>query len=217
MLLRTLVYSLMFVPAFATAQASHFGIFYSYGTHFNLHPTNKHPFSPSDGSSFGAFYHLNNGTKKLGFRAAFSFRWNDLRFEVQDNTYIINNIQAMELKLQTVLQLTSKNGIALGIAPRMVTHTDFSHGYRSKVNGTIYDQQHTIAGVHSELNALNSALCLSWYHHFSKYLQFAVHADQDMLPFFRENVTFPGLFADPTVAVNGRLTSITGSLILNVR
>lgn len=123
----------------------------------------------------------------------------------------------MELKLQTVLQLNTKNGIALGIAPRMVTHTDFSLGYASKVNGVVYDEQHTLAGVHSELNALNSALCLSWYYQFSKYLQFALHADQDMLPFFRENVAFPRLFADPTIAVNGRLTSITGSLILNVR
>ncbi len=214
---RILLYIALFLPPAALAQVSHFGIFYSFGAHFNLHPTNQKPFSPSDGSSFGGYYHLDNGTKKLGFRAAFAWRWNDLRFNVQDNTYIFNNVQAIELKLQTVLQLTEKNGFALGIAPRMVTHTGFSLGYMSKTNGSGYEEQQTIAGVKYELNGLNSALCLSWYHQFSKHLHFAIHADQDMLPFYREHVTFPVLIEDPQFSVNGRLTSITGSLILNVR
>lgn len=201
----------------ARTQVSHFGAFYSYGAHFNFHPSNHETFRSSDGSNLGLFYMIDNGVKSLGFRTSLSWRSNDIGFRVHDNYKIINYVEAWELKLQCILPTSERHSFGLGIAPRIVTSTKFSVGYSAKSNQTVYEEQYTLPGIQSDLNELNSSLCLSWYYKFSKHLHFALNLDQDMLRFYREDVKFDEETTGMDISVNARLTSITGSLILSVR
>lgn len=208
---------LVLIFSASPAQESHYGMFYSYGAHFNFHASNSSTFKPSDGSTFGIYYHLDNGLRALGFRSALSLRTNDIKFDVTESNYIINNQRAVELKLQCVFPMTTHHSFALGISPRIVTHSHFSLGFSSKNNQTTYEEQHTIAGVISDLNEMNSALSLCWFYKFSPHLHFAINLDQDMLTSYHEDVAFPGLFDETSVRINSRMTSVTASLILNVR
>jgi hypothetical protein len=215
---RTLLASLFILSSCALhAQQSHFGLFYNYGAHFNIHPSNSHVMQPADGSSLGMYYHLDNGVKALGFRATFAWRWNDVRYEITDHTYVINSQQALELKLQCVLPISNKNSFALGISPRMITNSSFSLGYSNRNGGHSYEEEVGLTNYEGDLNELNSALAASWYHQFSPHFCFALHMDQDMLTFYRDAVTFPKTTGLENQRLNARLTSLTASLIFTVK
>lgn len=216
--LRISVLSFLVFACLATySQKSGYGAFYQYGAIFNLDDSNKDLWKPQDGSSAGIYYQLDNGVKALGFRAALSARWTDVKWEVNDYVYVIHKNRSVELKLQCTLRTGPKNMFGLGMAPRIVTHSGFALGSKSKGNGTTYEYNRELPGIDANLNELNSALCLSWYHDFNKFVTLGVHADGDMLPFFEEAVAVPIDEAGGLHQVNVRLTSLALSLILNVR
>jgi hypothetical protein len=208
---------LFFLSEKYVAQESHFGGFYQYGATLNFDKSNNKTFRPQDGSSAGIFYQLENGEKALGFRASLSARWNDIRWNVDEQVYILNKSRSVELKLQCTLRLDQKNSIGLGMAPRIVTHSGFALGAESSANGTTYDHNQEIQGLSSNLNELNSALCLSWYHDFNRIVAFGLHADADMLPFFEEQVAIPLDALGNKRSVNVHLASLSLSLIIRVR
>ncbi len=199
------------------AQDSHFGMSYSYGACFNSHHSNNKPFKPSDGSTIGCYYHLDNGLKALGFKATFSWRSNDIEFPIADHLSIMNNLKSLELKLQCVLPVSEKSSFALGMAPRMIFRSKFSKLYFNSSRQTTYEEQIAMNGEGIDLNQLNSALCISWIYRVSKHFHFALNLDQDMLTQFRKDASFtPDADSEP-VAFNARLTCLTGSLILNLK
>lgn len=208
---------LVFCQYSSIAQKSGFGAFYQYGATFNLDQTNQHPWKPQDGSSAGVYYQLDNGVKALGFRACLSARWNDIKWDVTDQIYVLHKNRSVELKLQCTLRTNPKNMFGLGMAPRIVTHSGFALGAKSVASGTTYEYNRELSGIDAKLNELNSALCLSWYHDFNKIITIGVHADGDMLPFFEENVAIPLDASGSFHPVNVRLTSLALALILNVR
>lgn len=199
------------------SQKSGYGAFYQYGAIFNFDHSNKSLWKPQDGSSAGIYYQLDNGVKALGFRAALAARWTDLKWDVSDYVYVVHKNRSVELKLQCTLRTGAKNMFGLGMAPRIVTYSGFALGSKSSGSGTTYEYNRELQGVSTKLNELNSALCLSWYHDFNKYVSLGVHADGDMLPFFEEAVAVPVDESGNDYPINVRLTSLSLSLILNVR
>ncbi len=199
------------------AQDSHFGMAYSYGACFNTHRSNDQPFKPSDGSTVGCYYHLDNGVKALGFRATFSWRSNDIEFPIVDHLSIMNNLKSLELKLQCILPVSEKSSFALGMAPRMIFRSKFSKLYYNSGRRTTYEEQIAMTGEGIDLNELNSALCISWIYRVSKHFHFALNLDQDMLTQFRKDASFTADASSEPVAFNARLTCLTGSLILNLK
>jgi|JI10StandDraft_1071094.scaffolds.fasta_scaffold03933_10 hypothetical protein len=199
------------------AQSNHVGAYYSFGGSFNSHKTNDHKFRPSDGSTFGVYYHLENGENALGFRAAFAWRSDDVEFPIIDHFSIVNNTKSLELKLQCMLPISARSSIALGMAPRLVFHSKFSRLYYNTGRHATYEEQFSMSSANIDMNELNSALCLSWYFRISKHFQFGLNLDQDMITLYKSDaITLPVDYTEP-LAFNARLTYLSGSLIFQLK
>jgi hypothetical protein len=205
----------------AGAQKSwHYGAYYSFGAAFNFHSSNQKPIIPSDVSSLGVHYSLDNGEKALGFQTAVGLKWNDLRYGLGDNYYMDNNIKWLELRLMCSLPMNKKSTIALGMAPRIALNYSWSFVYANRTGGgqTEYDQ--TI-NSESNINALNSAIVLTYQYQLHKHCFFHLNAEQDILQTFNEDVLFKNydtaVNGEPELHLNSLLTNITGSIVFRIR
>ncbi len=172
---------------------------------------------PTDGSAVGGFFQLSNGNKALGFRASLEWCRNDALFRISDETAIRNYQGAAELKLQCTLPISARSKIALGIAPSIITSTRMVLEFRNKSNGTIYGEQHTLQTTDGELNELNSSLCISWFYQIRGRFSIGLHADQDMLKLYDQNIAIKQLEGTDDRTFNFRRTFVSASMIFHLK
>lgn len=201
----------------ACSQTAEFGLFYQYGAFFNTHRSNSKLLHATDGSSLGSYFQLNNGTGSLGFRASLAMCFRDAEFPINDQTTVRNIQRSGQLKLQCTLPIDSKNTLAIGFAPSIVTSARFHLEYVNKANAMVYGEQHTIQPANAELNELGSSLCLSWYHHVKGRLFASLHIDQDMIKLYNKNIVFEEKSGVELNAINIRHSGISAAMIFQIR
>src|SRR5262245_61894875 len=111
-----LILVISFLFSLLTCSSQHIGFYYSYGANFNFHPLNDSPADPSDGSSLGIYYHLDNGNGALGFRSAVAWKTLDIKFPVPGGK-LFNHMRSIELRLQCTLPVSAKSFVFLGLSP----------------------------------------------------------------------------------------------------
>jgi hypothetical protein len=211
------LFFLFFFELSASGQQSEFGLFYQYGAFFNVHQSNKEILRATDGSAIGGYFQLNNGSESLGFRASLAMSFRDAAFYINDQTSIWNINRSGQLKLQCTLPIDSKNTLAMGFAPSIITSARFHLQYLNKTGTVAYGEQHTIQPENDDLNELGSAICLSWYHQIKGKFFVALHLDQDMMKLYSNNIVFDKKSGIDLAELNIRHSGISAAMIFQIR
>jgi len=197
------------------------GLNYQYGAALNLHHTNDKAWPPSDISVPSLFFHLNAGENKLGIRATLGWRSEDIRFHILERFYLKQTNKGVEMKLQCTVPISSKSSIALGMAPRIISKSDYMTEYKNELNNTFYGESAFVPQGYDGLNKLNAALSFSYYYQFAKRWQVSIHLDHDMLTTHKDDISTEFLFDESfnyeEHFINGRLTSVSLALAFIIK
>lgn len=197
------------------------GLSYQYGAALNLHHTNDKAWPPSDISVPALFFHLNAGDNRLGLRATLGWRKEDIRFHVLERFYLKQTNNGVEIKLQCTLPISSKSSIALGMAPRFISRSEYMTEYKNELNNTFYGESTFVPEDYIGLNKLNVALSFSYYYQFAKRWQVSFHLDHDMLTTHKDDISTAFLFDESfnyeERFINGRLTSVSLALAFIIK
>lgn len=197
------------------------GLNYQYGAALNLHHTNDKVWPPSDISVPSLFFDLNAGENKLGIRATLGWRREDIRFHILERFYLKQTNKGVEMKLQCTVPISSKSSIALGMAPRIISKSDYMTEYKNELNNTFYGESTFVPQGYNGLNTLNAALSFSYYYQFAKRWQVSLHLDHDMLTTHKDDISTAFLFDESfnyeERFINGRLTSVSLALAFIIK